>query len=324
MPSPTAALTTLRPDLAASFEEFDLAADRQGFIADQVFPFMDVASASGQFGIIPIEQLLQNRDTARAPGSGYNRGQFRFEKGTYATTEDGAEEVVDDNEARMYANYFDAEMIAANRARDAVLRNREKRIADLLFNATTFSGQTTAVSVDWTTHATAVPIANVETAVQAVYARCGLWPNTLILGYQAFRHLRQCTEIINGIQGAGAGERALPRDVLIDHLRAAFDLDKIIVGGSTKTTNNEGAATAISQIWNGDLALVTVTATDNDIRRPCLGRTFHWGGDGSVPGGMAESYRDETVRGDVIRVRQQVDEKILYLTCGQLLTGVLT
>ena len=109
MPSPTSALSTQRPDLAASLEEFDLMMDAEGFIGHRALPVTPVASQAGSFGKIPIEQLLQNRETSRAAGSGYNRGNWEFEPATYATEEHGLEEPVDDREAAMYANYFDAE-----------------------------------------------------------------------------------------------------------------------------------------------------------------------------------------------------------------------
>ena len=115
MPSPTSALSTQRPDLAESFMEFDLEMDRRGFIATDVFPVVEVAKQAGNFGKIPIEELLQERKTLRAPGSGYNRSQFTFTPVTYATVEHGVEEPIDDREASMYSDYFDAEQISAAR-----------------------------------------------------------------------------------------------------------------------------------------------------------------------------------------------------------------
>ena len=82
MPAPTTSLATLRPDLAGSLTEFDLQANEGGFVARQVLPVMNVAKSSGSYGIIPIEQLLQERDTARAPGSGYARGNWEFDDAT--------------------------------------------------------------------------------------------------------------------------------------------------------------------------------------------------------------------------------------------------
>jgi hypothetical protein len=60
------------------------------------------------------------------------------------------------------------------------------------------------------------------------------------------------------------------------------------------------------------------------MRDACIGRTFHWSQDGSSIGGTVESYRDERVRGDVIRVRHDVDEIVLYPQAGHLLSNVTT
>ena len=174
MASPSATLATLRPDLAASMEEYDLAADRAGFIAQRVAPVLEVGSQAGTFGKIPIEQLLQTRDTKRAPGSGYSRGTFTFTPASYACEEHGAEEPIDDREAKMYREFFDHEQVSALRAYDAVLRNAEIRMAAMVFNATTFTSQTTAITHEWDDYTNAVPITNVETAVRAVWSRCGL------------------------------------------------------------------------------------------------------------------------------------------------------
>jgi hypothetical protein len=95
--------------------------DQAGYVCDKVFPVIDVASQAGNFGMIPLDQLLQERDTKRAPGSGYARGKWNFIPDSYVTVEHGAEEPVDDNEAQMYSDYFDAEQISGLRARDAVL-----------------------------------------------------------------------------------------------------------------------------------------------------------------------------------------------------------
>jgi len=326
MPSPSASLSTLRPDLSSSLEEFDLQADRLDFIGTRVFPVIEVARQTGSFGKIPIEQLLQNRDTERAPGSGYSRGSFTFTHATYACDEHGAEEPVDDREARMYRDYFDAEMLATQRARDAVLRNHEKRVAAALFNATTFTDQTTSVTNEWDANHTsdATPIANVETAVQAVYARTGLWPNALILNRLVFRNLRLLDEITDAIQAAGAGQAAKASDITPQMLAQVFDLDYVLIAGSAKNTAKEGQTASLSSIWSSEYAMVARIGTTNDPKEPCIGRTFHWGEDGSEIGGVVESYRDESVRSDIIRCRMDTDELILYTEAAQLLDNVTT
>lgn len=326
MPSPTSTLYTLRPDLAASFMEFDLEMNQRGFIGQRVLPVMEVAKQAGNFGKIPIEQLLQNREVGRAPGSGYARGSFTFTPDTYATLEYGAEEPIDDREAAMYADYFQAEQIASMRAYDAVLMAQEKRVAALLFNASTFSGHTAAVTNEWDSNHTtnAVPIDDVETAVRAVWTASGMWPNALIITRTVFRNLRNLDQVVERIQSAGAGSATKPSDITPAMLAAVFDLEEVIVAGSAKNSANEGQAVSIAPVWDDEYALVARIAKTADMREACLGRTFHWAEDGSMIGGAVESYRDEKIRGDVVRVRHDVCEKLLYAEAGYLLSNITT
>lgn len=325
MPSPTSSLSTQRPDLAASFEEFDVMMDAQGFIGQRVLPVVSVAKQSGTFGKIPLEQLLQDRDTVRAPGSGYNRGDWKFETSTYETIENGIEEPVDDREAQMYSDYFDAEQVAATRAMRAVLESQERRVSDLVFNATTWTGAslTTAVTNEWDDATNATPIADIEAAIQKVYDGSGLWPNALIINRKVFRNLRQCDEIIDRVKYQGFQD-VRTANITTAALAQVFDLERIIVAGGTKNTANEGASASLSPIWSGEYAMVAKVATSNDFREPCIGRIFHWLGDGSELDGRVESYRDETVRADIVRVRHDVDEMILYPQAGHLLSNITT
>ena len=326
MPSPTSSLSTQRPDLA-TFLEFDLESEKAGYVATQVFPVVDVQSQAGNFGIIPIEQLLQQRSTKRAPGSGYARGNWTFTKSTYATEEHGAEEPVDDREAKMYAEYFQAEQISTLRAFSAVLRNAEQRVADAVFGATWSGGGatlTTGITNEWDDIANAVPLTDVEAAVQKIYTNSGLSPNALVINRKVFRNLRRCAQVIDAIEATGAGQAAKATDVTAELLAQAFDLDYVIVAGTSKNGAKEGQAAAPSQIWSDEYAMVCKIATGPDMREPCIGRTFHWSEDGSSIGGTVESYRDESIRGDVVRVRHDVDEIILYPQAGHLLSNVTT
>ena len=326
MPHPETSLATLRPDLAGSFTEFDLMMNLGGFVARQVFRTINTKKQAGKFGIIPVEQLLQQRDTARAPGSGYSRGNFTFQESSFACEEHGAEEPVDDREAEMYDEYFDAELVSTQRALSAVMVNAEQRVADAVFNTTTWTGAalTTAVTNEWDDAANATPIVDVENAAQLMWDGSGLWPNALVINRKVFRNLRQVTEIKDNIAASGAGDPIKARDINVQMMAQVFDLDFIIVAGGAKNSANEGAAFSAANIWSGEYAMVCKVATTNDPKEPCIGRTFHWGGDGSTEDGTVETYRDETVRGDVVRVRHDVDEITLYAQAGHLLSNITT
>ena len=326
MPSPSSSLATLRPDIAESFMEFDLAMDARGFVSNQVFPVVEVASQSGNYGKIPIEQLLQERDTKRAPGSGYARGNFTFTPATYACEEHGAEEPVDDRESAMYRDYFNAEVIAAARAYSSVLRNAEQRVADAVFNATTFSSFTTAITNEWDSNhtANAVPVTDVEAAVSSVYDQCGMWANALIINRKVFRNLLQLDQIRDRISSSGAGTSEAAGNITTQQLAEVFNLDYVIVAGASKNGATEGQTADPTQIWSDEYAMVCKVATSSDFKEPCIGRTFHWSEDGSSIGGTVETYRDESVRSDITRVRHDVDEIVLYAEAGHLLSNVTT
>ena len=325
MASPTTALTTLRPDLA-SFLEYDLESDRLGYVASKVFPVIDVASQAGVYGILPVEELLEQRNTKRAPGAGYARGNFNFTTATYACEEHGAEEPVDDRQSKMYREYFDYELVATKRAFSSVLRNAEQRVADALFNATTWSGGsfTLGITDEWDDITNAIPITNVDTGVKKIYDNSGLWANALIINQKVFRNLRRCNQVIDAIESGGAGDRSKQSDITADMLAQVFGLDYVIVAGASRNGAKEGQTATPSQIWSDEYAMICRIATSNDMAEPCIGRIFHWAEDGSSVGGTVETYRDEIVRGNVVRVRHDVDEVVLYKEAGFLLSNITT
>jgi len=319
MPSPSTSLATLRPDLGGSLEEFDAEADREGFIGLQVLPVIESAKQASTYGKVTLKSLLAHRETQRSPGSGYARAGWEFDDASYACVEHGAEEPVDDREAEMYADYFDAELISAQRARDVVLRNYEKRIAAAVFNTSTWTP--TTITHEWDDATNAVPITDVEGRVKAMWEATGLWANALIINRRVFRNLRNCAQIVDKVKNT---QPVLPAQIGIPELQNAFDLPYIIVAGGAKDTANAEQTASIEPIWSDEYAAVARIATGPDIRRPGLGRTIHWGADGSSIGATMESYRDETVRSDVIRARMDTDEVIMYTGCLQLFDNVTT
>lgn len=319
--SPRSTITVLRPDLGGAFEAFDLEADRLGFIGARCLPPIEVALQATEFGKSPLADLLKKRNTAHASGAPYSRNIGRFDKASYATEEHGHEEIVPARDERIYGNIFDAEMAAAARARDAVMRSLEVRIKELLFNTTTWTGSSlaTTVGTSWATVASATPIADVEAAARKVYAGSGLWPNALIISRTTFRNLRLCAEIIARIASSGAGNPTKASDITAAMLAQVFDLDMVLVGGGSDNTANENQTPVVSEIWGTGYAMVARVAKTSDIREPCVGRVFHWSEDGSNIGGAMEHYFDEQSRSHIIRCRCETDEVVLYPEAAHLL-----
>src|SRR3990172_5609632 len=152
----TSATTIQRPDLGVLVYEYMMDSANRGFICLDLLPSFDVMEQSADYPVIPFEALLKLQSTARAPRGAYARGDYEFETGTYSCKENGWEEPVDDVERKLYRRFFDAEVVAALRAADIVLRPPEARVSAQGFNPANIT-QTSAVAIEWDTAATCTP-----------------------------------------------------------------------------------------------------------------------------------------------------------------------
>jgi hypothetical protein len=170
--------------------------------------------------------------------------------------------------------------------------------------------------------ANATPIDDVEGAVLKVYDNTGMWPNAIVFNRKVFRKLRLCDQILDRISSQGSGSPVKASDITPQQLAQVFDLDYVLVAGGSKNTATEGQTATPGQIWDSEYAMVARIATTNNIKEPCLGRTIHWGKDGSQIGGTMETYDDPKLRGSVVRCRHDVHEKVIESLFGHLLSNV--
>lgn len=321
MPRPTSATTVSRPDLAAVVYEYALEQSQSKFIGLQALPVFNVMDRSGQYPVIPLESLLKLPDTKRAPRGKYNRGDWKFELGTYDCVENGWEEPLDDVEAKMYARFFSAETVTAKRAMDVILRTQELRIKNMLFNTSNFSANN--VTNEWDDYANATPLTDVNAGKKSLRNATGLDANALIIGRSVFDNLCLCAQISGAVKYTSPLE-LLPFDQKKALVALALGLDKILVGDAVYDSAKKGQAFSAADIWGTEYGLLCRVATDaEDLREPCLGRTFVWAEDSEVPLTM-EQYREEQIRSEIYRARQHTAEKFVFTGAGYLLGNLTT
>jgi len=328
MVSPSTSIVRL--DLSGPFSEFSSSQDRQGFIAGKILHPVPVAVSEGEFSLLPIEAVLREETSLRGPHATYQRIAAHFGTSSFKTREYGLESLLDDRTTKLYRELIDAEQVAVERAVDGIARQFEKQAADLIFDTTTWTGEslTTAVSKGWRDYSNATPIEDVAAAVNKVWDGCGLWPNALVISKKTFLALRLCDEVTDRLTASGAGAQALPSQIGPQQLAELFDLDFAFVGGAARNTANDPQAAVISPIWNDDYAMVCRAATGRDLGEPCVARAFQWSDDtqilpdGGQIGYIAEQYREETTRGNVFRARSDWDMRVILKEAGHLLTNV--
>jgi hypothetical protein len=225
-----------------------LEASQRGFIGLSIFPIFETPLQSADYPIIPLESLLKLQETKRAPRGSYNRSDYEFKTGTYACAEYGWEEPVDDSEAALYRRYFDAEEVAVKRCVDVILRNQEARIAAAIMNTGNITA-TSNVAIEWSTPATAVPRANINTAKAAMRAASGLVPNVIAMSKKVFDNTLMIKEITDAMVYTNplqiGGEEA-QRRILAQY----FGVDEILVGGAIKDSAKKGQSSSIADLWD--------------------------------------------------------------------------
>ena len=318
MPRPTSATTLQRPDLGTLAYEYLIDGPNRGFIGLDVMPIFEVPEQSADYPKIPIEALLKDKDTKRAPRGTYNRGDWEFETGTYKAEEYGWEEPVDDVEAALYRRYFDAEMIATEICVDTILRGHEKRVIALL----EANAYTSAVGVTWNTAATATPRANIETGREAMRAAFGIMPNALVMGYKVFRNALNTAEIKDALKYTNPiemGSEEAQRRILSQYL----GLD-VLVSSGQRDTKKKGQTFTLADLMDDEYVHLIRRSTGGDrLREPVFGRTFLWFADAPQTV-VVESYREEERRSTIIRARQHVDEAIIFAGAAYKLSNITT
>jgi hypothetical protein len=318
MPRPTSATTLQRPDLGTLAYEYLIDGPNRGFIGLDVMPVFEVPEQAADYPKIPIEALLKDKDTKRAPRGTYNRGEWEFEVGTYKAEEYGWEEPVDDVEAALYRRYFDAEMIATEICVDTMLRGHEKRVIALL----EANAYTSAVGVTWNTAATATPRANIETGREAMRAAFGILPNAIAMGYKVFRNALNTAEIKTALQYTNPiemGSEEAQRRILSQYL----GLDVLVSSGQRDSTK-KGQAFTLADLMDDEYVHLIRRSTGGDrLREPVFGRTFLWFADAPQTV-VVESYREEERRSTIIRARQHVDEAVIFAGAAYKLSGITT
>jgi hypothetical protein len=337
-----------RLDQSFTYSEVMLQSVIDKFIGLRVLPVLSVQEeAATNFEKLDIQAMMNKvEDTRRRSDGSYSRDTYEMTTDSYALTEHGVEERVDEAKVERYGSRARVEGHSSLRAIHRVLQRLEYDIAAAVFNTTTFTGAslTTAVSNAWTVHASGTPHADVMAAHQNVEDNSGHQANTLVLPSKAWRNALQCAEIEDLLKydaftlllDAYKRKDALAIQQINAGLNALFQVDQILIGRSFQNTADKGQTGSLSPMWTSTMAMLCVVNDDGpdgqlESLMPTLGRTlFSTRNSEPIPGDadsgegslIFEEYYEPQVRSNILRPRNKRQVKVLQTTCGHLLTAV--
>jgi ketosteroid isomerase-like protein len=287
-------------------------------IGQKVLPPIQQPSRAGIYPKITIASggLLRRDNSERAMDGSYNEINRKTVTDTYTTLDRGLEERVDDAYAADMSRFFDANVIAAKMVLRNMLIGHEIRCAARVFDPAVFPATNSTVAYTEANLATIDFTRDVLEAIDRLTGK-GVIPNTMVLNRGVFNRLRRSARLQTYLYGNLPS--GLQRIVTAQDIAGAFGLDNVYIAEAKFDTSKTGAATSsLSYIWSNNYVWLG-NVQGGEFNAGGAGRTIVWSGD-APDLFVTETYRNEIRRGDMVRVRQNTDEKIVDETCAELIT----
>jgi len=317
MPQPTSA--SVHVDAILTNMSVAYMQKAENFIADKVFPVVPVDKQSDKYFSYDKNDWLRDEaqvrtDGTESVGSGYNISTASYYADVFAIHKDIGDQTRANADAPINVDREAAEFVTHR-----LLTRREIQwAADFMVTGvwgTSVAGVAGAPGGgqfrQWDNYTSSDPIEDVETGKSAILSVTGLEANTLVLGYEAFRQLKNHPDLVDRIKYTSS------QTITEDMLARMFDVDKVYVSKAIKATNAEGATGAYA-FTTGKTAMLCHVAPAPGLLTPSAGYTFQWTG---VSGGLGatigtSSFRLESLRATRIEAELAFDNKIVGADLG--------
>lgn len=297
---------------------------RQGnLIADQVLPYVPVNTQEFRYRKFGVA------DDFTVPATLVGR------KGRPQQVEFGETEVTDSTQDHaLDAPVPNADIEAYERARsagqtggtDPMMRAtsqvmqlgmtaREKRVADLVFNANSYAPANRATlsgTAQWSDYTNSNPQTAITTALDSMIMR----PNIAVFGRRTWSVLSQSPRITAAVYRNGASAGSVTRQQFAE----LFELDEVLVGDGWINTAAKGQAPTVVRLWGNHAAFIHRNMNADTEFGITFGFTARWG---NRIGGFVEDPDMGMRGGRRARAGESVKEVITANDLGYLFTNAV-
>lgn len=281
-------------------------------VGSSLFPVVPVGRRGGTVLSFGKEDFMTYA-TGRAPGSNTKRVQFGYQGAPYALLQEALEGMVPfEIEEESGEPGVDMASMSVRKVQNIIYLSHERKCAALATNAALYANEnklTLSGTGQWS-HADSDPIKAVETAKDAVRAKIGLRPNTMVIGAAVFAGLKTNKAVIERTKYTG-------RDVPTPEILASlFDVDRVMVGDAITASD----AGVFSDVW-GKFAVLAYTDTSGiqDMGSPSYGYTYRLRGYPVVEQG----YYDNNAKSMVYPVTDELAPVLAAADAGFLFSAAV-
>ena len=304
----------------SALSEIAIAYKNKTFIADQVFPPVNVDKQSDYFFVWDKGSWLTNQVEGRTPGDTYPEGRMKLSNDTYYADEYHLGYAIPWEHKKNQDAAVQLEETGAEWLAHQFMLNREIQIAASIFVGAIWDTNPTVGTdfIAWDDYDNSDPPSNVDTYMETILQNTGAKANTLVVGRQVFSKLRRHPLLLDMYKYTGRG--MLTQQEVAD----ALDIETLLIGEAVQRTSVEGAGTAVQAFIWGKHALLLYVPPRPALREPAAGYTFVWDIDDSglavniIP--TVQDWRDR----DFLKGKHAFDFKVTGSDLGVYLASVVS
>lgn len=286
----------------------------ENFVGDALFPPVPVDARGGKIITFGREDF-ELYSTVRAPGAATKRVQFGYSGAPFALEDHSLEGVapIENMQEAQAVPGINLGNITVRKTQNIIALRKEKAQADLATTAANYPAAnkvTLAGAQQWSDYAGSDPSADIEAGKEAIRAKIGRRPNTVVLGPTVMSKLRYHTKLLDRIKYTG-------RDSLTEELLAMLWGVKRVVVGEAVYLNAAGVQ---ADVW-GKFAVLGFTeiGTLADAGLPSYGYTYQLRGYPVVE----TPYYDRNAKSWVYPVTDALSPVIASSSAGYLISAAV-
>lgn len=295
--------------------------DANNFIADQVFPRVPVSKQSDKYFTYDIGDFYRTDAQKRAPGTESAGSGWRMSTDSYFCDVWAVHKDVDDQTRANADTGINLDKDASDFCMLDILIRKEVDWVTHFFSTSLWTGSTTATDITpgnlWDTVA-GTPIDDIAEQSDSIAKKTGYKPNTLVLGPEVFKELKEHPDILDRIKYTQTG--VVTRDILA----GLFEVDRVLVPYAVRNTAAEEATDSYSFIY-GKHALLCYVAPNPGLMTPSAGYSFVWSGLGNNAYGQAVSkFRMDHLKADRVELEAAFDHKQVGANLGVFFSSAVS
>ena len=294
--------------------------NQDNFIASKVFPVVPVDKKSNKFYTYTKNDWFRDEVIQRAPGTESAGSGYGLSTDSYSCDVFGFHKDIDDQTRANSDNPLNPDREATDFITGRMLLRQEIQFTTDFFGTSIWGTDVTGVAsspsagtsfYQWSDFANSDPLEDVEGGKEKILSTTGFLPNTLVLGYQVFRRLKNHPDIVDRYKYTSA--QAITEDMMA----RLFGVDRILVAKAVYATNKEGATGAYSFAY-GKAALLCYVAPSPGLMTPSAGYTFAWTGVSAGLGAQigVSKFRMEHLKSDRVEAEMAFDNKVIGSDLG--------